>query len=318
MSGSTTHSSEESPAYVRQFSNHPHADIILRTRDSHEFRVPKVYIIDSSPVLAESIQTSPCPSNPNAVQGVSTDAGTSLPVVQLSDSSCILSSLLSFIIPVAPQLPSAAIEDTMELLSTAEKYEMDLVLTRIRDHLTRQNPPFIRGENAFYAYSLAQKYGLRREADQAARLTLKVPLSIEVLESTGKLDALSGALLHQLWDYHERVQEYLASDLTTFMMFGIGPRINFRCIKLSSSDVPIWLNDYINSVAMNPALFNLAEFHMALTRHVVPSSSHLSRCCQSCALISSATIDTFWTALSDVVQRSIENVSVSHCECVCA
>jgi len=307
MSGSTTLSSEESPAYVTQFSNHPHADIILRTRDSHEFRVPKVYIIDSSPILTDLIRTSPYPSNPNAVQGVSTDAGTSLPVVQLSDSSCILSSLLSFIIPVAAHLPSTAVEDTMELLSTAQKYEMDLVLTRIRDHLARQNPPLIRGENAFYVYSLAQKYGLRREVDQAARLTLKVPMSIEVLESTGKLDVLSGALLHQLWDYHERVQEYLASDLTTFMMFGIGPRINFRCIKLSSSDVPIWLNDYINSVAMNPALFNLSEFHMALTRHVIPSSSHSSRCCQSCASIGSATIDTFWTALSDVVQHSIEN-----------
>jgi hypothetical protein len=102
MSGSTTLSSEEPPAYVRQFSNHPHADIILRTRDSHEFRVPKVYIIDSSPILTDLIRTSPYPSNPKAVQGVSTDAGTSLPVVQFPDSSCILSSLLSFIIPVAP------------------------------------------------------------------------------------------------------------------------------------------------------------------------------------------------------------------------
>jgi hypothetical protein len=219
---------------------------------------------------------------------------------------------------VAPHLPSTAVEDIMELLSTAQKYEMDLVLTRIRDHLARQNPPLIRGENAFFVYSLAQKYGLRREADQAARLTLKVPMSIEVLESTGKLDVLSGALLHQLWKFHERVQDYLASDLTTFMMFGTGPRINFRCIKLSSSDVPIWLNDYINSVAANPALFNLSEFHMALTCHVVPSSSRSSRCCQSCASINPATIDTFWTALSDVVQHSTENVSVSHRECVCA
>jgi hypothetical protein len=205
-----------------------------------------------------------------------------------------------------------ALGDSMEVLSTAQKYEMDLVLTRIRDRLARQNPPLIRDENAFYVYSLAQKFGLRREADQAARFTLKVAMSVEDLEATGKLDVLSGALLHRLWEYHQRVREYLAGDFTAFMMLGAGARINFRCIKLSSSDVPIWLSDYINSVASNPALFNISEFHMALTRHVIPSPvPHASRPCQSCASISCSTIDTFWTALSDVVQHSIENVSPS-------
>jgi hypothetical protein len=38
--------------------NHPHADIILRSSDSREFRVPRIYIIDSSPVLAALIQAS--------------------------------------------------------------------------------------------------------------------------------------------------------------------------------------------------------------------------------------------------------------------
>ena len=165
-------------------------------------------------------------------------------------------SLLGFIIPMPAELPRT-LEDIMELLSTAQKYEMDIVLTRIRDHLARQNPPLIRDENAFYVYSLAQKYGLRREADQAARLTLKVPMSIEGLEATGKLDVLSGALLHRLWEYHQRVREYLAGDFKAFMMLGAGARINFRCIKLSSSNVPI--SDYVNSVAVNPALFNLSN-----------------------------------------------------------
>jgi hypothetical protein len=206
----------------------------------------------------------------------------------------------------------STIEDIMELLSTAQKYEMDLVLTRIRDHIARQHPPLIRDENAFYVYSLAQKYGLRREADQAARFTLKILMSIEDLESTGKLDVLSGALLHRLWEYHQKVRDYLTGDFTKFMMLGAGARINFRCIKLSSSDVPIWLSDYINSVAVNPALFNLSEFRVALMRHVLPSSvPHASRACPSCASISANTIDTFWAALSDVVNHSIENVSFS-------
>ena len=114
--------------------------------------MPKVNIIDTFPVLAELIRTSSHPFNPNIIQGVSTDAGTSLPVVQLSVSSRILSSLLSFIIPVAPHLPLTAVEDTMELLSAAQKYEMDLILTNIRDHLARQNPPLIREENVTRSY----------------------------------------------------------------------------------------------------------------------------------------------------------------------
>jgi len=312
MSSPITISSEESPADDRQVSNHPHADIILRSLDSYEFRVPKVYVTDSSSVLAELIQTpSYHPPRPSTSAAPIANSVTPLPVVQLSDSGGILRSLLSFIIPMHVDLPPT-LEDIMELLSTAQKYEMDLVITRIRDHLARQNPPLIRDENAFHVYSLSQKYCLRREADQAAQFTLKVSMFIEDLEATGKLDVLSGALLHRLWEYHQRVREYLAGDFTAFMMLGAGARINFRCIKLSSSDVPIWLSDYINSVALNPALFNLSEFHMALTRHVIPSLvPHASRPCQSCASISCNTIDTFWTALSDVVRHSIENVSLS-------
>jgi len=311
MSRSTTFSSEESPSDESHVLNHSHADIVLRSRDLHEFKVPKVYIIDSSPVLAELIRSHSQPPN----TAIPTNSVTLLPVVSLTDSGAILISLLSFIIPVSPNLPSTA-EECLELLWTAQKYEMDIVLTRIRDHVARENPPMIREENAFYVYSLAQQYGLRREANQAARLTLKVRMSIGDLEAAGKLDILSGALLHELWRYHQRVREYLAGDFTAFMTLGAGARINFRCIKLSSSDVPTWLNDYINSIAVNPSLFNLSEFHMALTRHAVPTACHLSRTCQSCAVMSCNTIDTFWKALSDVVQHSIENVSLnSGCPC---
>lgn len=310
MSRSTAFSSEASPftSDARHFLSHPHADIVLRSRDLQEFIVPKVYIIDSSPVLAELIRIPSHPPETNTA--IPIESPTLPPVVPFTDSGVILTSLLSFIIPVSPNLPST-VEECVELLWTAQKYEMDLVLTRIRDHVAQQNPPIIRDENAFYVYSLAQKYGLRREADQAARLTLKVPMSIGDLEASGKLDILSGDLLHDLSGYHQRVREYLAGDFTEFMMLGTGARINFRCIKLSSSDVPIWLNDYINSVAVNPALFNQSEFHMALTRHVVPTGPSRPRPCQSCAAISCKTLDTFWKALSDVVQHSIENVSLN-------
>jgi hypothetical protein len=38
------------------FADYPDADIILRSQDSYHFRVPKIYIINSSPVLGELIR----------------------------------------------------------------------------------------------------------------------------------------------------------------------------------------------------------------------------------------------------------------------
>jgi hypothetical protein len=66
------------------------------------------------------------------------------------------------------------VEQTMELLSVAQEYEMGVVLTHIRNHIALQTPSFIREETAFLVYSLAQKYGLRTEALQAAKSTLRL------------------------------------------------------------------------------------------------------------------------------------------------
>lgn len=92
------------------------ADLILRSHDSHHFRVPKSYIINSSPVLDELIQKALDP--PNDAHG---DA--SLPVIQLLESGAILHGLLTFIFPVTPIVPSTS-EKAMELLSVAQKYHM--------------------------------------------------------------------------------------------------------------------------------------------------------------------------------------------------
>jgi hypothetical protein len=36
--------------------DHPGADIILRSQDSSLFRVPKIYIVNSSPILGDLIR----------------------------------------------------------------------------------------------------------------------------------------------------------------------------------------------------------------------------------------------------------------------
>jgi BTB/POZ domain len=279
--------------------DHPGADIILRSHDSYHFRVPKLYIVNSSPILGEVIQTalnSPGNANPMA----------SLPVVQLPEIGKIFHCLLTFIFPVTPViLPTP--EEIMELLSVAQKYQMGSVLTHIRDRISQHHPLPTSLEPALRIYTLAQKYGLRPEALQAARAVfLKQSITVEDLGE--RIGIMSGASLYELWKYHERVQANLASDLTEFRASGAhGTITGLRCTELSSSRIPSWLDRYIGSIEQAHNLFDLVEFNAAMTRHISNRDKEVN--CE-CASIPSQTIREFWEALASVVDGSFENVSV--------
>jgi len=127
---------------------YPGADLILRSHDSHHFRVPRSYIINSSPVLEALLQKAPDPSDDAQDEP-------SLSLVQLPESGAILHSLLTFIFPVTPFLPPTT-EKTMELLSVAQKYQMVSALSHIRGSIARQNPPSTQQDSALQIYTLAQ------------------------------------------------------------------------------------------------------------------------------------------------------------------
>jgi hypothetical protein len=151
----------------------PEADLILRSRDSYEFRVLKIYIDHSSPILREKVLLSldprpdPSASSIPAESKAEGTAANELCAVQLPIEGATLFSLLTYIFPVLPVLPSA-VEQVMELLSVAQMYKMDVILTQIRSHIAQQEPPFVREETALLIYSLAQKHGLRTEGLDAA------------------------------------------------------------------------------------------------------------------------------------------------------
>jgi hypothetical protein len=214
--------------------DNPDADIILCSCDHHEFRVPKLYIAKISTVLRKVIQST-CDS---------AHAQASLPSIRLSESGVILSSLLTFILPMPPILPPT-IEQAMELLSASEKYEMDSISSHVRGKLALQNPTFIRSETAFQVYSLAQKYGLRQEALQAARTALAFPITIEDLE--GKLDIMPVAYLCELWKFYQRVRVNLKSDLP---LLGVTSAVG--TLKDLSCSTPAWINEYIASIGESP------------------------------------------------------------------
>jgi hypothetical protein len=278
--------------------DYPGADIILRSQDHFHFRVPKTSIVSNSPVLGELIRRildSPGGANAEVL----------LPVVQLPESGKILHCLLTFIFPITPLVLSTT-EEIMELLSVAQKYQMGTALTHIRGTMARQNSLPTNLEPALRIYSLAQKYGLRPEALQTARIILlKHSMIIEDFDSN--LDIMTGASLYELWEYDERAREILVLDLAEFMeSCGCGTITGLRCEDYSSHRIPNWLDNYIESIGGLPTLFDLVEFNTAMACHL----RHVDRELCECASMSSQTIRKFWEALSSVVLGSFEKVSV--------
>ncbi|KAN0141414.1 hypothetical protein V8E53_000659, partial [Lactarius tabidus] len=276
----------------------PGADVILRSCDSYEFRVLKTYIFHSSPVLGERVLAAELPRSGAAI--LTDTVVTPLPVTLLQESGPILFSLLTYIFPVQPILPST-VEQVMELLSAAEKYKMNSVLlTHIRNHIAQQHPPFFREENSLYIYSLAQKHGLRHEMLQAAQSTLNLPtLTFDSLDE--KLQSMPGVLLHELWKYHKRVRENLKCGLIQLIERRGHAPFELPCRPVSWFGRASWLDQYISSIGRSPSLFDLSAFHMALTAHIQSRDGG----CSACATIPSKVILEFWAALSAVYYESI-------------
>jgi hypothetical protein len=278
--------------------DHPEADIILRSQDSYHFRVPKIYIVSCSSILDEIIR--------RALNGANAEA--SLPVVQLQESGEILHCLLTFIFPITQIVPSTP-EKIMELLSIAQRYQMETVLAHIRGIIARQNSLPTRLEPVLHIYALAQKYGLRQEALQTARaIFLKQSMTIEDLDD--KFDIMPGASLCELWKYHESVRAILASDLAGFRTScGGGTITGLRCIELSPSQIPSWLDRYIESIGENPSLFDSTELSIAMARHVKDNA--YDRNCE-CASIPSYIMREFWEALASIIDGGFDKASVIH------
>ena len=298
--------------------DYPEADVILRSRDSYEFRVLKIYIIHSSPVLGEKVLISPIPQTKptsstipetSSVDSEHAANASQVPVVHLPIDGTILFSLLTYIFPLPPVLPST-VEQVMELLSVAQMYKMDTVLTHIRSHIAQQEPPFIREETAFLIYFLSQKYALRTEALQAARCTLSFSsLTIQDQAEEHKRDMIPGSFLYELWIYHHTVRSNLRLDLNEFKTSSAITLLGASgCGSLTDSGLPDWLDTYISGIgtARVPAFLDLADFHTKLVEHIEHERFYGG--CASCSGMLGKKIRVIWEALTAVVHGSILKV----------
>ena len=234
--------------------------------------------------------------------------------VQLAESYAIISNLLTFVFPVTPVLPPT-IEQILELLSVAQKYEMANVLIRIRDFAARHGPALICPETALHAYSLAWKYGLREEACLAARETLNFSMTIEDFED--KFNIINGLALYELWKYRQQAllglsvrlsRDSLDCSFFNSKVYHILSGVDLDCEEtIEPAGIPLWLDDYLDSVAEDPSRLDLTTFHLSLTSHVSPIDHEIDDS-DNCKTISGETIRDFWSALTAVVHESIREV----------
>ena len=203
----------------------------------------------------------------------------------------------------------------MGLLSAAQSYKMDAILTHIRNHIAQQEPPIIREENSLLVFSLTQKHGLRQESFQAARSTLRFPtFTIESLEE--RVEMMPGASLYVLWQYRQRIQKNFTSHLKELFASGGDqtPKSLDRrsgrsgCTHIASSGIPDWMDRYFSSIGRNPSFFSLSMFHMALRNHVRSSSKVNCTTCYYCATMD---IPALWAGLSAIYDDSMTKVGVT-------
>ena len=167
----------------------PDANIILRSSDQVNFRVHKSLLAMSSPFFKDLLSL-PQPPGDELVDG--------LPVVQLSEDADLLNSLISLLYPIRRVRPGSY-EKVFALLAACQKYDMVSIQSNIRAEIQRGAFPAPVEPEGFNAYAIASSMGLIPEMENAARLTLGHPMTLESLGE--RLRLFKGPALFNLFRY---------------------------------------------------------------------------------------------------------------------
>lgn len=143
-----------------------------------------------------------------------------LPVVQLSEDTGLLKSLISMLYPVSPSPPDSY-KEVLYLLAACQKYDMFSVQLSIRARVNCGNFPTPVGTDVFCAYAIASSKGLIPEMEKAARSTLEYPMTFESLGEG--LRMFDGYALRDLAKYRKRCVDNIVTCLKSFKSPGSGP-----------------------------------------------------------------------------------------------
>ncbi|KAH9166765.1 hypothetical protein EDB89DRAFT_2001616 [Lactarius sanguifluus] len=124
-----------------------------------------------------------------------------LPVIQLSEDSDLLNSLISLLYPIPPIIPDSY-EKVFALLAACQKYDMESVQSIIRAGIKLGTFPAPVEAEGFRAYAIASSMGLAPELENAASLTSSLPMTFESLGE--QLRSFKGRALCDLLHHRKR------------------------------------------------------------------------------------------------------------------
>ena len=118
------------------------ADIIVRASNLNTFPVHKLVLASSSPIFRDMFTL---PWNKEMVNGFR--------VVDVSEDAELVRSLITILYPIPSELP-ASYDRVLDLLATAQKYDLGVVHPSIRAEDTSGPPPALDGAQIFRAYTV--------------------------------------------------------------------------------------------------------------------------------------------------------------------
>jgi len=243
--------------------DYPDADIVLRSCSPNavDFHVHRCILSAASPFFQQMF-TLPQPPTGEDCEPI--------PILEVSEPSQTIAKLLQFVYPVVNP-PLDTLDELVEVLGAASKYDMPVVLECLRKQLVE--PRFVK-EFPLRVYAIATRYDLDEEARVASRHTL----SINILDCplSEDLKYITAFSYHRLLNLHRR-RAQSAQELLKI-------HDNVKCMMCNGTHygpflAPRWWQDFSDRAKQ--------ELSMRPTSDVIFSMSFLANSakagCERCA-----------------------------------
>jgi hypothetical protein len=188
--------------------DNPDAELIIRSSDNVDFRVFKSFLSVASSVFKDMFAL---PQGPVGVTDQEMRDG--LPVIQITEESRIVETLLRFCFPnILTSVPVLkTVDEMLPMLEVSIKYGIGILENRMRETLF--SPPVVK-EGAMKLFVIAFQHGWEKETRVAARYTLYQPVweRLYVVE----LESITGGDLHRLQQYRLSCRTAAIQVATTF------------------------------------------------------------------------------------------------------
>jgi len=153
----------------------PGADLILRSCDNKDFHVHKVFLSVVSKVFADMF-SAPSLQRPKSPQPDDYAHITPLPVVNVTEDSVTIETLLKFVYPISRPTEYTT-HELCSLLAAADKYDMSVAAETFAKEIVSEK----RGHPPLVIFSIGKQYGLQDMVETARLQILSGDKDIEQL-----------------------------------------------------------------------------------------------------------------------------------------